>query len=675
MSTDKDVPIFSFAIVSDSHLTVQEQRSAGAGEPSGNRLAGLYDDLVKRVNAMDPAFVVHLGDTTDPVPVSPKYELSAKAFDKASKPFTAPYHMVPGNHDIGEKLHPALPKIYDPVSITESAIAQYEQHFGPQRYCFEHEGCVFVVINTLLFNSGLEHEQQQWEWLERLLSDSTDKRIFVLGHYPLFLSEKDEPDYYDNVDEPARSRMINLLETNNVEAYYCGHVHNFFYNNLNGTHHYVVPSTGIIRTDYMEMFRAAPTREMGSFDPAKLGFLWVDVYPDKHVPHLIRNSEDLPHRAHSWSSAGSTVTMDLRIPWCDEVDIPSAWGLEIFERKNVRNDYPLAALWEMGVTDLRIPISDLLRPRISRRVKQLAALGHRFTVVMFGPPNEARRAALSDHSDGIKAVEIVSLFDQWQGIAASIKDRRPEWNFEVYLNAVRPEVEGWTTHHGMHVDLTDEIDWVLSKTDLADTINGFVFGIRRDVAPFEGLIAVEDCLADTNFKPLLHVPGVSMFWGTAPNKKTSEAGEIARVAEATLIARARPDLSVVIDNFVEIDQGYCSCRGLVDRFYNPKDGSRVVTSLNTLLPSKLRNLTSHEASGSRILSAESDDGTIALVIEDGILASNHEPSNIPESIAHKTGKLINLLNGKDSESNISELIAKSGSEQPPRAPQLLFLKE
>ena len=102
MNTNTDHPIFSFAIVTDSHLTVKEHFSPEEGDGSGNNLTTLYDDLVERVNAMNPAFVVHLGDTTDPVPVSPEYGSSARAFHQASKVFSMPYHLVPGNHDIGE---------------------------------------------------------------------------------------------------------------------------------------------------------------------------------------------------------------------------------------------------------------------------------------------------------------------------------------------------------------------------------------------------------------------------------------------------------------------------------------------------------------------------------------------------------------------------------------------
>ncbi|MCP4289185.1 MAG: hypothetical protein GY792_32985 [Gammaproteobacteria bacterium] len=675
MSNNTDQPVFSFAIVADTHLTRNESLSFDGNDSTGNKLSVMYADLVARVNAMNPEFVVHLGDITDPVPVSPDFNDSAQVFHKASEAFSMPYYLVPGNHDVGEKIHPALPRIDANVSITKDAIAQYEQHFGQQRYSFEHGGCLFLVINTMLMNSGLEEEQEQWDWMEETLQDNVGKRVFVFAHYPLYLSARDEPDFYDNIDEPARSRLIDLLAQYPVEGYYAGHVHNFFYNYLNGMHQFVLPSTGIIRTDYMEFFQTPPTREMGSFDPAKLGFFWVDVYADRHVPYMVRASDELPYRAHSWESAGSSVTVDLRLPWCDQADIPSAWGLEIFERKNIRNDYPLAALWEMGVTDLRIPVSDLLDPRVSDRVKQLSALGQRFTIVMFGLPNEARRATLLEHSQGIKAIEVVALFHQWPEFARSLRSLRQESDFEVYLHAVRAEVEGWTTHHGMHAELTDEVDWVLDQTDLADAVDGFVFGIRRDVSPVDGYAAVRRCLTGTNYKPLLHVPCVGMYWATSHNDGVAENNELARVAEATLLARANPDLAVVIDNFVELDRGYCSCWGLVDRLYNPKDGSRIITSLNTLLPQALRNLESREIGDDRLLSADCDGGMALLISPNSGPSSSDFSDNFPDGIADRPGTLIDLVNGAEVATTLREVIEQRAGEETLQPPVLLRLKD
>jgi 3',5'-cyclic AMP phosphodiesterase CpdA len=95
VNTDNDRPQFSFAIVADTHLTRSESLSFDGSESAGNKLAVMYDDLVARVNAMNPEFVVHLGDITDPVPVSPEFGDSAQAFHKASEVFSMPYYLLP----------------------------------------------------------------------------------------------------------------------------------------------------------------------------------------------------------------------------------------------------------------------------------------------------------------------------------------------------------------------------------------------------------------------------------------------------------------------------------------------------------------------------------------------------------------------------------------------------
>jgi 3',5'-cyclic AMP phosphodiesterase CpdA len=263
MICDTGPSLFSFAIIADTHITDEEAKAIDCSHQTGKKAASLYCDLIERVNSMEPAFVVHLGDITHPTPISPDYGETALAFHKASEIFSMPYYLVPGNHDIGEKIFPALPKLDEQITITKRNIGLYEQHFGRQRFSFQHQDCLFIVINSMLINSGLEEEQEQWDWLEQTLQNHAGDRVFVFSHYPLYLSAKDELAHYDNVDEPGRSRMLDLLQQFNVEGFYAGHVHNFFYNYLDGMHQFVLPSTSIARHDYLEFFRTTPTREIG----------------------------------------------------------------------------------------------------------------------------------------------------------------------------------------------------------------------------------------------------------------------------------------------------------------------------------------------------------------------------------------------------------------------------
>jgi len=171
------------------------------------------------------------------------------------------------------------------------------------------------------------------------------------------------------------------------------------------------------------------------------------------------------------------------------------------------------------------------------------------------------------------------------------------------------------------------------------------------------------------------VPCVGMYWATSSNDEVAEINELVRVAEATLLARANPDLAIVIDNFVELDRGYCSCWGLVDRLYNPKDGSRVVTTLNTLLPQTLRNLTSREIAGDRVLSAECDDGMALLISPNSCPASSESSDHFPDGIADRQGTLVDLVGGTEMATTLREVIAKRAGEETPQPPALLFLND
>jgi 3',5'-cyclic AMP phosphodiesterase CpdA len=668
-------PLFSFAIIADTHITDEEARAIDGSYQTAKKAASMYCDLIERINRMAPAFVVHLGDITHPTPVSPDYGETALAFHKASEIFSMPYYLVPGNHDIGEKIFPALPDLDERITITKRNIGLYEQHFGRQRFSFQHQECLFIVINSMLINSGLEEEQEQWDWLEQTLQNHAGSRVFLFSHYPLYLSTRDELAHYDNVDEPGRSRMLDLLRQFNIEGFYAGHVHNFFYNYLDGMHQFVLPSTSIVRHDYLEFFRTTPAREVARFDTAKTGFFWVDVFSDGHVPQLVRMNSEHRHSTHSWYDRGVSLTMDLRVLWCDEADVTTPWGVEIFERKLVRNDYPLSALWEMGIRNFRISISDIMDVRISRRVAELIGLGHKFTVVMFGMPNKDRRTALASYGSGIKAVEVVALFSEWKGLIEPLGRLRELSDYQIYLNPVRPEVHGWTSHHGLHTDLAEEIDWILDLPDLNRAVDGFVFGVRQDVHPYDGFEAARCSLSDTDYQFILHVPCVGIDPNNAPTDEESRMHELTRVAEAALLARANPDVSVIVDNFVQLDRGYFNCRGLVDRAYNPQDGSRVLSSLDCLLPRHLTNPSIYETKQHRIVLTESDTGNVLLIVASHESTSTEPYDHLSDKVLNQQGMLVDLVTGEEFDMSYRALSEITTSGDRPQSPMLLMLSD
>ena len=57
------------------------------------------------------------------------------------------------------------------------------------------------------------------------------------------------------------------------------------------------------------------------------------------------------------ANAALRIGFDLRQNWAEICEVPPSGGLDEFDRKLVRNDYPLMALIEMGIRDIRIPIA------------------------------------------------------------------------------------------------------------------------------------------------------------------------------------------------------------------------------------------------------------------------------------------------------------------------------
>ena len=160
-----------------------------------------------------------------------------------------------------------------------------KEHF----YAFDYSNCCFVMINSQILNSGLATEKFQKAWLEKFLSDNSAKRTFLFTHYPPFITQPHEEWHYDNIDEPARSWLLDLTKKGKIEAVFAGHVHNFFYNRHGETDFYILPSVTFFRHDYSELFRIGPTEEYGRNDVGKLGYFWVKVFENGHVAQAVRS--------------------------------------------------------------------------------------------------------------------------------------------------------------------------------------------------------------------------------------------------------------------------------------------------------------------------------------------------------------------------------------------------
>jgi hypothetical protein len=586
--------LFTFALVADSHVTEAEADAIGGYDIDTVRLgAGRSRFVVHQINCLAPDFVIHLGDITHPEPGTPAYDDSAARFHRVYEDLTCPLHLVPGNHDIGEKAYPGEPLSPQQAqrTVNDEMIAEYERHFQDQYYSFEHKGCLFVVMNGMIVNSGLDCEERQRQWLEALLGSNQGRRIFMFSHYPPYLSDAEEPGHYDATDEPGRSWLLGLLERHAVEAYYAGHVHNFFFNRHGATNCYVLPSICFLRHDYHELFRVAPGMKQGRHDSAKLGYGVVEVYATGHLNHIVRTfgqtleaDETLPAAPVSWPPVhglrpdGRGVGVYLRQPWCDSADIPTPWGLDAFSRKRIRNDYPLMALWEMGVRDLRVPLDDLADPQSRSRIVELAAIGHRFTAYSYGVPRGAAREALATHGGELAAWEVVAPITSAADLLTDIAQLKG--GTPVYFNAYRSNVEAFSSSHGLAADERGAVESLLALDGAREAIDGMVFGVGWQESPALAIARVRDSVRGLEIEATLQV----QFAHRRPlDQDETERHDANRIAEAVAAAMANDDISVILDNFTGIDRGYHFSGGLVDRLYNPLPGARIVRHLHAAL--------------------------------------------------------------------------------------------
>ena len=647
--------LFTFAIVADTHVTEAEATAIGGYDVDTVKLGAARSAyVVRELNRLAPDFVVHLGDITHPEPGTPAYEDSAERFHTVYEALECPLYLVAGNHDIGEKafIGEPLPRQHAQRIVNDDMIAEYERHFQAQYYSFEHQDCLFVIINGMIVNSGLACEEQQGQWLETLLDANPGRRVFMFSHYPAYLSRKDETDHYDATDEPGRSWLLGILERHRVEAFYAGHVHNFFFNHHGETSCYVLPSVCFLRHDYHELFRVAPGMKQGRHDGAKLGYAVVQVHDEGHLNHIIRThgrtddpAEDtgdsqptMPRPlplVHGLAPNRGGVGLYLRQPWCDSADIPTPWGLDAFARKRIRNDYPLLALWEMGIRDLRLPLDDLADAETRSRIAELTALGHRFTAYSYGLPKGTARHALTDHGHILSAWEVIAPTTSAPELLADIaalKGATP-----VYFNAHRVDGEAFSASHGLGVDERGTVKALLALDGAREAIDGMVFGIGWREAPVPAMAAARPSVAGLGVMAAVHV----QFAHRKPlDQDKTERHDSNRIAEAVVGALAHGDIAVFLDNFTGIDRGYYFSGGLVDRLYNPLSGAHIVRHLHAALPAGCEIDVVSENGNDRVIKLGKPDGALLLP------EAETDPATLPSAPSRTTGRWIDLTSGE-----------------------------
>jgi predicted phosphodiesterase len=657
----KKEPLFNFAVISDSHVNPEEGKSSSPWEC--NKLANARTRyVIQELNRLKPDFVIHLGDMIHPVPNLPSYEVAVKRFRELIEDLEPEIYLVPGNHDVGDK-----PASWTPAdSVTEEYLDIYSKTFGKHFYAFDHSDCCFVMINSQILNSGLETEKFQKAWLEKFLSDHSAKRTFLFTHYPPFITRPHEEWHYDNIDEPARSWLLDLTKKSKIEAVFAGHVHNFFYNRHGETDLYILPSVTFFRHDYSELFRVGPTEEYGRNDVGKLGYFWVKVFENGHVAQAVRSYGAAIEKGkknpttplqltshHPKEIKEAPVGVDLRFPWAEVTEMPYSGALDEFCRKKARNDYPLMALWEMGLQKLRVPSDDLLDGSTRERMYALKASGHEFTVFNYGLPQGRLMEILAKDNTLVSVLEVILPWHEAERSIHHFRQLKKDLSVPVYFSKVwssnDAERDGSAfkhfINHGFNVEEVDTIEAFLNLPGAPEVADGFVFRVGRNGSPWEKIQSAQKLAASCGVKAAVYVRLAHENPAQSENDDPANAN---RVAETISVALGLGDVEVFLDTFADHDRGYFPRTGLVDRRYNPRAAGFVFRYLHSALAPSCHDLSlgrAYKISGGRLFFLMKSGQPLVLILPRKSLMVREIAVNGYLTSEAGTAQLIDLVSG------------------------------
>lgn len=577
--------LFRFALIADSHLNPVDEGNTSPWQT--NHLANPRNEVVvDAINLLKPAFTVHLGDVVHPLPYTSSYKGAAEFANNLYLRLNNALYIAPGNHDIGDKCLPGNPA----ATISEESCKTYEGYFGDQWQSFERDGICFVILNSCLFGSGSEMEDQQWNWFEKTLSKNSDKRIILFSHYPPFITDRNEENNYDNVDRGPRERLLAYLEKYNVEAIFSGHVHTFFLNEISNTLSYALPSSTNFRQDYAEVFRVNPAEEFGRNDLGKFGFFIVDMYEEGHLSKFVRTNGSIevldaekiskPAQYIHKKRELLNLSVDMCHDWCELSKLPYNPPLDAFTRKIVRNDYPILNLWDCGVEHIRIPVSDISDDQVWGRVQLLSRLGIRFTVFSVSSFSEIVKSRLMEISGSLQMLEMIGIKPDDKLIDLTITP----FDVPVYYSPIYIP----NSHAGLAGPFDHTMASGYSPVDLEDgflgpkythsgkTLSGIVVRISLGTPALKAITKISQFSLDSGLKI---VANICLLPDKSSLDNNDDDAISHRVAEACFASLMFPDVHIRLDTFTDIDRGYFLRHGLFDRRHNPRAAGLLIKQI------------------------------------------------------------------------------------------------
>ena len=231
---------FRLTQISDTHLARRLQM-----------LTDNFHRVSEHIDATRPDLVINSGDLSFDGPTSRSDLEFAKELHDA---LPVPCRHLPGNHDLGDNPTAIGPAPKQPA--TEKERKNYLSVVGEDRWRFDEAGWCFIGLNSLILNTGIDSEAEQFDWLTSELSKAGGKPVALFLHKPLFLNTPEDPELESSairyVPQPRRKDLIEMLSVVDLRLVASGHVHQRRDFTFGHTRHVWAPSAGFVIPDRMQ---------------------------------------------------------------------------------------------------------------------------------------------------------------------------------------------------------------------------------------------------------------------------------------------------------------------------------------------------------------------------------------------------------------------------------------
>ena len=628
--------LFEFVIISDSHYMLDP---GGASLEFENRRkqSARRKIALHMAAALEPHFVVHNGDMVQEYPdnLEQFYKSMGESLEQMRDCGIEPYY-VAGNHDIGDK-----PDLTAPAShVSREVLDWYHRTFGKSWYSFDQGDCHFVVLNSQIMNGTLPDAAEQEAWAEKDLAEHAKKRLFILLHMPPYLFDEAEPSmgHYDNLANPARAWLLDLVRVYKVEMLFAGHVHFAFFDHLAETRYKVLVSPVFTRPGFSCLFVGSPPPERGRNDVPKFGFYLMRVRADKTDIHFIRTAgaEKTPPNAEerlitrvSGTLPHSPLGITLSQPLATTAEIPRAWPAAI--REKVRNDYPLLACMEMGVGYLRVPLTDFQDTFQQRRLEILHKEGVKLNAVAIFSEEFNILDVMPQFGPMIDGLEIQTAGALYPSgkCTEAIKVIQERFDVSVTLSPiVCRETTSGKQFPRFRLGCTPQEISMLNQF-----LAGKGVAINRIICKVNNNEPLCDQIQEiAEITPLSHISNVDF---SLEFSATDDPANANTAAEALFLMATMPGSRIYFEPFIDLDRTMDVTYGLLDTLCNPRLASRTLQSLNTIIYSRSlkvsqQSLHLKQVNDVKALQLLTDTATYTLLLHGGLESAASRAVNIED---------------------------------------------